>query len=68
MGAIGSNAIFCEFYDLIVPQAPIFARPEELITGENFVAIGQGKITFKVIEKLQYGLLKTVSKHLSRAS
>ena len=27
LGAIRSNAIFCEFYDLIVPQAPILSGP-----------------------------------------
>ena len=34
------------------------------MTGENFVAIGQDKITLKVIEKHWYGLPKTLSKYL----
>ena len=29
LGAIGSNAIFCEGGDLIGPQAPISATPED---------------------------------------
>ena len=38
-----------------------------MLTGENFVVTGQGKIRFKVIvtiEKHRFGLPKTVSNHL----
>ena len=34
------------------------------ITGEHFIAIEQGKNTFKAIEKYGYGLRKTVWKNL----
>ena len=52
MGAIGTNAIFCEFYDLIVPEAPILAEPEddEIIIKSHCKAVNIN-YSFRVVAK-----------------